>query len=438
MIDVIELFAGVGGFRLGLEGYKKSNSKFYSSLSGYSSEIENPNFFNTIISNQYEPSTKTNQIASTVYTSRFGQEGHFNCDIKELKIEDILSCQVHFGKAERPLMMVGGFPCQDYSVGTLLKNSKGLKGVKGVLWWEINRLLFELHAANKPPKYLLFENVDRLLKSPVKSRGSDFATILYCLRKLGYTVEYQSVNAADLGFVQKRSRVFILAYFGKPKGILRNALNVSQISSGDTVNIPDYKFTKTNIGRIQNRFKGLKTSPFLNGGILYEGCVFPYKAEFAKPYNPMVFEDIRIDESSEDVSSILVSNKTIKSWEEAKGGKRIQRLKPDGTPYIWSEGAMELYQKNDKPLRTIITSEGGLSPSRTRHLVPLISPMKGHKYRILHPLEMERANMFPDYFTLNNNISPKKVGFLMGNALVVGIIEKIRNAILELETNKIS
>lgn len=437
MIDVIELFAGVGGFRLGLEGYKKLNAEYFSSLSGYSTPIKNPLYFNTILSNQYEPSTKS-QIASSIYTKQFGFEGHFNIDINELRIEDILQCQTKFGKSTRPLMMVGGFPCQDYSVGTLLKNSKGLKGVKGVLWWEINRLLTELHAVKKPPKYLLFENVDRLLKSPVKSRGSDFATILYCLHKLGYTVEYQSVNAADLGFVQKRSRVFILAYFGKPQGILRNALDVSKISSGDIINIPDYKFTKSNIGKIQNKFKGFKTSPFLNGGILHKGCVFPYKAEFPKPYNPIVFEDIRIDESLEDVSTILVSDKTINSWKEAKGGKRIQRLKPDGTPYIWSEGAMELYQKNDKPIRTIITSEGGLSPSRTRHLVPLNNPINGHKYRILHPLEMERANMFPDYFTLDDSITPKKVGFLMGNALVVGIIEKIRNAILDSETNKLS
>ena len=435
MIDVVELFAGVGGFRLGLEGFKKTNSKFYSSLSGYIDEIEYPQYFSTILSNQFEPSTKI-QVASSIYTKQFGEEGHFNLDISKLSVQDIVHSQSEFGQSDRPLMMVGGFPCQDYSVGTLLKNSKGLKGVKGVLWWEINRLLCGLKDIGKAPKYLLFENVDRLLKSPVKSRGSDFATILYCLRKLGYTVEYQSVNAADLGFVQKRSRVFILAYFGKPKGILRDALNVSQISSGDIINIPDYKFTKSNIGRIQNRFKGLKTSPFLNGGILHEGSVFPFKAEFAKSYDSMVFEDIRIDESLEDVSSLLVSNKTIKNWKEAKGGKRIQRFKPDGTPYIWSEGAMEVYQKNDKPLRTIITSEGSLSPSRTRHLVPLNNPINGHIYRILHPLEMERANMFPDYFTLDNNISPKKVGFLMGNALVVGIVEKIRNTILELEINK--
>jgi DNA (cytosine-5)-methyltransferase 1 len=435
MIDVVELFAGVGGFRLGLEGFKKTNSKFYSSLSGYIDEIEYPQYFSTILSNQFEPSTKI-QVASSIYTKQFGEIGHFNLDISKLSVQDIVHSQSELGQSDRPLMMVGGFPCQDYSVGTLLKNSKGLKGVKGVLWWEINRLLCELKDIGKAPKYLLFENVDRLLKSPVKSRGSDFATILYCLSKLGYTVEYQSVNAADLGFVQKRSRVFILAYFGKPKGILRDALNISQISSGDIINIPDYKFTKSNIGRIQNRFKGSKTSPFLNGGILHEGSVFPYKAEFAKSYNPMVFEDIRIDESLEDVSSLLVSNKTIKSWKEAKGGKRIQRFKPDGTPYIWAEGAMELDQKNDKPLRTVITSEGGLSPSRTRHLVSLNNPMNGHIYRILHPLEMERANMFPDYFTFGNNISPKKVGFLMGNALVVGIVEKIRNTILELEINK--
>jgi DNA (cytosine-5)-methyltransferase 1 len=381
MIDVVELFAGVGGFRLGLEGFKKTNSKFYSSLSGYMDEIEYPKYFSTILSNQFEPSTKT-QVASSIYTKQFGKEGHFNLDISKLSVQDIVHSQSAFGQPDRPLMMVGGFPCQDYSVGTLLKNSKGLKGVKGVLWWEINRLLCELKDIGKAPKYLLFENVDRLLKSPVKSRGSDFATILYCLRKLGYTVEYQSVNAADLGFVQKRSRVFILAYFGKPKGILRDALNISHIATGRIVNIPDYKFTKSNIGRIQNRFKGLKTSPFLNGGILHEGSVFPYKAEFAKSYNPRVFEDIRIDESLEDIGSLLVSNKTIKSWKEAKGGKRIQRFKPDGTPYIWSEGAMELYQKNDKPLRTIITSEGGLSPSRTRHLVSLNSPMNGHKYRM--------------------------------------------------------
>ena len=187
--------------------------------------------------------------------------------------------------------------------------------------------------------------MDRLLKSPVKSRGSDFATILYCLQKLGYTVEYQSINAADLGFVQKRSRVFILAYFGQPQRTLCAALNIHQTLPEKTIPIPDYNFTKTNIGRLQNKFTGLKNSPFGHGGILHDGLVRPHKSVLSKPENPMVFEDVRIDESMFDVSAILVPQESIKRWKEAKEGKRIPRIKPDGTPYIWAEGAMDLCQR---------------------------------------------------------------------------------------------
>ena len=129
MIDVVELFAGVGGFRLGLEGFKKTNSKFYSSLSGYIDEIESPQYFSTILSNQFEPSTKI-QVASSIYTKQFGEEGHFNLDISKLSVQDIVHSQSEFGQSDRPLMMVGGFPCQDYSVGTLLKNFSGFSFFK--------------------------------------------------------------------------------------------------------------------------------------------------------------------------------------------------------------------------------------------------------------------------------------------------------------------
>lgn len=435
MVDVVELFAGVGGFRLGLEGLKKSDDQYYSSLSDYRVEIKQAKYFNTILSNQFEPNSKK-QIASLVYTKQFGKTGHLNVDIRELNAIDILKYQSRYGDEDRPIMVVGGFPCQDYSVGTLLKNSKGLKGEKGVLWWEINRLLMGLKALNKSPKYLLFENVDRLLKSPVKSRGSDFATILYCLGNLGYTVEYQSINAADLGFVQKRSRVFILAYFGKPQNILKNAFNPTKIAPADSIKIPQYKFSNSNIGKIQKKFKGLRTSPFLNGGILYGESLIPHKAEFQTPKKIVTFEDIRIDESSLDIGSIIIPENSLCRWQKAKGKKRIKRFKPDGTTYFWSEGSMELFQQDDKPLRTIITSEGGLSPSRTRHLIQLKQDIDGHKFRVLHRLEMERSNMFPDNFTSVGDITTKQVGFLMGNALVVGIVEIIRNCILAVENNK--
>ena len=434
MIDVVELFAGVGGFRLGLEGYKKADSIFYSCMSNYSAEIEQANYFNTILSNQFEPGSKS-QLASKVYRKRFGDIGHYNVDINNLSADDILYCQDKYGKKERPLMIVGGFPCQDYSVGTLLKNAKGLKGVKGVLWWEINRLLVELNNIGKVPKYLLFENVDRLLKSPVSSRGSDFATILFCLRKLGYTVEYQCINAAEIGFVQKRRRVFILAYFGSPRGLLRDAFNFSEVTPGKEFEIPDYKISKANIARLQKKFVGMKKSPFLNGGLMFDGKVLPFNAGISKGSEKLQFADVRVDEANEHIFPLLVQDQDLVQWKEVKDGKRFKRYKPDGSPYFWSEGSMELFQKDDEPLRTIITSEGGVSALRTRHLIKLEKPLYGCNYRILHPLELERANMFPDNFTQINGITTKKVGFLMGNALVIGIVEKVRKCILQYELN---
>jgi DNA (cytosine-5)-methyltransferase 1 len=177
--DVIELFAGVGGFRIGLERADKD-------------------FFKTIWSNQYEPSTKT-QHASRTYTRVFGEENHVNEDIAKVNVIDIPDCD----------LLVGGFPCQDYSVANALSRSQGILGKKGVLWWEIYRILNE--KTNKP-KILFFENVDRLIQSPSTQRGRDFAIILSSLNKLGYFVEWRVINAAEYGMPQKRRRTYIVAY----------------------------------------------------------------------------------------------------------------------------------------------------------------------------------------------------------------------------------
>ena len=144
-IRVIELFAGVGGFRLGLEGWKGKSSS-----SGYKKKLKSD--FEVIWSNQWEPATKT-QHASLVYENKFGKEGHSNDDIEEV------SDNVDINIPEHDLL-VGGFPCQDYSVATTLKNSKGLIGKKGVLWWSIHKILSVI---KNHPNYLLLENVDRLV-----------------------------------------------------------------------------------------------------------------------------------------------------------------------------------------------------------------------------------------------------------------------------------
>ena len=167
-IKVVELFAGVGGFRLGLEGW---NNK--SASSNYKENFESP--YEIVWSNQWEPSTKM-QHASMVYESRWKNSIHSNNDISSVEVSEIPDHD----------LLVGGFPCQDYSVATTLKNSKGLIGKKGVLWWSIHKILSEKE--NKP-KYLFLENVDRLLISPSGQRGRDFAIILkslneFCLPKM--------------------------------------------------------------------------------------------------------------------------------------------------------------------------------------------------------------------------------------------------------------
>ena len=80
----------------------------------------------------------------------------------------------------------------------------------------------------------------------------------------------------------------------------------------------------------------------------------------------------------------------------------------------------------DKPSRTIITGEGGSGPSRFKHVVKV-----GRKYRRLTPIELERLNMFPDKHTELEGVSDSKRAFLMGNALVIGIVEKIGKELIK-------
>ncbi|PTJ27131.1 DNA (cytosine-5-)-methyltransferase, partial [Staphylococcus simulans] len=178
-IKVAELFAGVGGFRIGLENTKEKQ-------------------FDIIWANQWEPSKKV-QHAFDCYVSHFDKGVHSNEDIAEVTDKEMEDTQVD--------MIVGGFPCQDYSVARSLNGELGIQGKKGVLFWQIVRFI-----QNTMPKYLLLENVDRLLKSPSKQRGRDFGVMLSTLNELGYNIEWRVINAADYGNAQRRRRVFIFGY----------------------------------------------------------------------------------------------------------------------------------------------------------------------------------------------------------------------------------
>ena len=406
---VAELFAGVGGFRIGLAsaGWK------------------------TIFSNQWEPSTKV-QHASSVYIANFGEEGHSSVDIA--KVEKI---RVKFD------LLVGGFPCQDYSVAKSLRSSKGLKGKKGVLWWEILRLV-EIHK----PKFIFLENVDRLLKSPATQRGRDFAVMLRTLGDCGYLIEWRVVNAAEYGFPQRRIRVFIVAKKQKKmeknfdplryivrEGILARALPVDQIHLTCTEVEIDENVEK--VSKFFNKRVDGK-SPFLNSGVFVGGIAYTIKTEARQ--RGVVFQTLGdILQSDSDVSErFLIPDSQLKEWKFLKGAKSIERVhKGSGTKYRYVEGSMAFPDLLSNPSRTILTGEGGATPSRFKHI---IKTKKG--YRRLTPIELERLNGFPDNWTEYDEkglkVSDSRRAFFMGNALVVGLVERVGKVIAkEIHRNSI-
>ncbi|MBD5186337.1 MAG: DNA (cytosine-5-)-methyltransferase [Bacteroides sp.] len=395
-IRVIELFAGVGGFRIGLERASKR--------------------FVTVWSNQWEPSTKR-QDASNIYCQRFGDIGHSNEDINSVDAADIPDGD----------LLVGGFPCQDYSVATTLKNSGGIEGKKGVLWWQIHRIL---STHRNPPKYLMLENVDRLLSSPASQRGRDFAIILASLSDLGYIVEWRVVNAAEYGMPQRRRRTYIFAYkndtelarqIADPvqwlceKGVMARAFKVKDSDTKPA----EFVITGSLTDVSANFNKGKSLSPFKNSGVMIDREVHTIATtpDYSGPY--VSLGDVILPDS-EVPEEFLIPDSELPKWKYAKGGKSEKRInKTTGFEYNYSEGAMAFPDSIEKPSRTIITGEGGAAPSRFKHVIQMAN---GH-FRRLTPIELERLNMFPDNHT--EGASNMRRAFLMGNALVTGIVERI-------------
>ena len=400
---VAELFAGVGGFRIGLA---KAGLK-------------------TVFSNQWEPSTKI-QHASSVYIANFGEDGHTSIDIA--RVEEI---PTSFD------LLVGGFPCQDYSVAKTLRSSKGLRGKKGVLWWEILRLV-----ENHKPKFIFLENVDRLLKSPSTQRGRDFAVMLRTLSDAGYIVEWRVVNAAEYGFPQRRIRVFIVARRGKTlgksvtpfeyitkSGILARALPIvsTQLDCTEIEIEEDW-------GQVSKYFnkKASEKSPFMNSGVFVKGIAYTLKTEANPKKKEFASLGDVLQKDSEVDDEFIIPKSQWKAWEYLKGAKSIERVhKGSGTKYKYAEGSMAFPDLASNPSRTILTGEGGSTPSRFKHIIRT----KDGGYRRLTPIELERLNGFPDDWTKfdadGKEIADSKRAFFMGNALVIGLVEKVGKVLAE-------
>lgn len=396
---LVELFAGVGGFRCGLNHIELKDGK----------TIENGNW-KCLWANQWEPATKS-QEAYDCYAMRFGADDVSNVDIFEVDKRDIPD----------HTLLVGGFPCQDYSVAQTLSNSKGIEGKKGVLWWAIEEIL----AIKKPP-FVLLENVDRLLLSPAKQRGRDFGMILRSFYENGYDVEWRVINAGEYGLPQKRRRTYIFAYhkstnyykqmqkvtdydmiFSKGMFVKQFPIKESYKEINES-SIAEYK----DLIEVSNMFK----CSFYNAGIMKNGGIYTVKVK--ADYN-LVYPLRNIREENPVDEKYFLNKSQIEKFVFLKGSKKIPRVKPNGEPYYYTEGSMPFPDNLDAPARTMLTSESGVS--RTTHV---IEDFKTKKLRLLTPKECERINGFPDDWT-NTGMSDKRRYFMMGNALVVGVIEKI-------------
>jgi len=397
MIRVAEMFAGVGGFRLALDGYRKPGDGLYMPPAGD---------YTTVWANQWEPpGTKAKQFAWECYERRFGKGSCVNENI-----ETVLD-QYEDGKLDIPDfdMLVGGFPCQNYSVASPAPSAKGIEGEKGVLWWSIHRML-----RLKMPKYALFENVDRLLKSPTAQRGRDFAIMLSCLAQLGYEAEWRVINAADYGMPQRRRRVFVLAWRADMVhcfGLLDRALPVVD-SEVTELRIPKDPY------KASNEFGDPRKSPFMRAGMLKGSLVGTYDPA---PRFEGVFHTLRdvAVSDSEVPEQFFLTPDSLERWEYLKGAKREPRTARNGHEYMYSEGPVTFPDDLDKPSRTILTSEGGTGPSRMKHVI------RGDSGRLrrLVPDELDALQTFPKGWT--EGMSDGHRAFCMGNALVIEIPHRI-------------
>lgn len=457
-LRVVELFAGVGGFRIGFEGPPGNDDSAY----------------RVVWANQWEPSTKK-QHAAEVYAARWGLEAdeerptlHVHPESGDVLLnEDIATVAATDVPAHD--LLCGGFPCQDYSVAKTLDKATGLSGKKGVLWWEIHRL-----AAHHRPAYLLLENVDRLLKSPRGQRGRDLAVMLASLDDLGYMVEWRVVDASEYGFPQRRKRVFLLAHregtpgwnaleAGVPaeawlerEGPLARALPIHGF--GTLTGLPSFSLRARpgdDLADVTTSFNASKKdtpSPFNTAGVMHKGVVWTARAVQRHKGATEHLGDVLLPASKIDDAYVLdpSSLERPKGWMYLKGGKKEQRTGRDGFTYSYNEGPVGFPDALDRPSRTIITGEGGTAPSRFKHVVTF-RPTKKQRERLeldgpearsarerlgltaskwlrrLMPVELERLNGFPDHHT--EGASDGRRAFFMGNALVCGIVKRIAEEI---------
>ena len=161
-------------------------------------------------------------------------------------------------------------------------------------------------------------------------------------------------------------------------------------------------------------------SPFRNAGYMSQRRVWTLDLEPAWDGPFTTLGDI-LEPVAEVPEQFFITGDDLPRWEYLKGAKREQRFhKGSGTPYFYVEGPIPYPDRTDWPARTILTGEGGRTPSRFKHMIQT----EDGRYRRLTSRELERLNGFDDDWT-DTGMPEGRRAFMMGNALVVGLIERV-------------
>jgi DNA (cytosine-5)-methyltransferase 1 len=272
--------------------------------------------------------------------------------------------------------------------------------------------------------------------------------MLTCLNNLGYMVEWRVIDASEYGFPQRRKRTFFIGYkkgtkpyeqfTGKKKdalewlskeGVFAKGFPIEPLLEGNVTDIdriPNKKSSKEeqalDVKNISDSFnKNGSTSPFMHSGVMKNGKVYTAKVKSNYKGKYIVLGDILVNEKDVPEEYFIPKNQ-LKKWEYLKGSKKEERVSAStGHKYFYSEGAITYPDALDRASRTIITGEGGAGPSRFKHVVRTQSG----RLRRLMPIELERLDMFDDNHTLLSGVSDSRRAFIMGNALVVGVVQRI-------------
>ncbi len=375
MIRYLDMFSGIGGFRLAFDnaGFKSIG---FCEIDPYSRSL---------------------------YKAYFNIDGELEIhDATKIKPEDLPDFDI----------LVGGFPCQAFSIAG---KRRGFNDTRGTLFFDIARIL-----SYKKPQYFLLENVKGLLSH---NSGRTFAAIIKILTNIGYRVEWQLLNSKFFGVPQNRERVFIVGCFGgKCAGKIFPLTGVSSENSGKIGKPERHPLSKgESQGNRVYSTDGTSSCLTSQGGGQggKTGLYFINKPRFNQYKASDIVETLKVAGDTPLISTNImrVRNGTKKGFEEAQVG--------DGINLSYPQSKTRRGRVGKKVSQTLDTH---------CQMGTISGTIDGYRIRRLTPLECFRLQGFPDDMVQKARdlkLSDNRLYKMAGNAVTVHVVETIARKIMK-------